>query len=965
MSQLVDMVNRLRETLTIMSAGALADEHELHEINSWYREACLTVNERLSRCQQLLHRGCRSEAIRQAKMPPPVLTLLEHLNCPERVAWSELMGELGLKTPPPLLNIAGDELRDAIHREAEIENLLRRLRRQALEQRPLNERIHTLRELLEAEPDNPYWAQDLALHERSRCEQIIDEGNRAFQRKDVKTLDQLVAELKSPHWRTPPQKALVMSTESARNRLSQWDMRKHLEKLANKLVAAANLGDELTARTIREQWELHLEQVALPANDPLFHRVDPIFQWLDELKKQQADDDRRRQAIVALDTALLQNRSTEEIDRHWKACQANRVDVPQELQLRYKQRRTALANKERLRRMAWITAGTSVATLLLVLFGALWWSSAVASDRRDRLAALAELIEQRQYDQAQQFLTESHARDALLFDTPEGQRAKASAETAISEEHRRRERFARSLETLANESGHPAERALAEAEALARGGGERAEVARALEDYRRRRQAMRRDRDRAALAELDRLIDRTVALGGSREAVEPRLAELNNIEERLGAWQSQRGELGTQGVQRIDRLDRQVSATRGILRNEAAELALLEEITQAVGRPNLYRAALDKYRQTRPDGARASAFETVGGESNLWSELEAIANLIDEINRSDLSPGRASGLASRLRDVVQRRVHPHHETLEQRLALLTRVGNRKNAEGTISSQRLETFFSNPFMSKLHCVTLKSGERYYFLEEPSLQAASGAVQLRHVINQTGQTATTRVAEEQIDSVGRAPQAALSEELLAVLKPLHEALADDSDKAADLAWETTFMKMLETALAAQDVDPLLRAIIVRGICSYGAQGSEPFRQRVQSLQEAFQEAGLDNNYLWLNPSSEEGQKLRESAQELLRLAATLDRSVSPMAVAYQPLDMGVTWAGWLDRSRDGWTMRTREPLNGSGRLRVLLPDPNDPDNAQWHAVGRVTNGVATLNGVTAVSGLAGRPVYLTDG
>ena len=76
----------------------------LRETAADYRAACEEANERLRRCEGLLRRGLRSEAIQQAETEPVLLDVVAQLDFSDRQAWCNLLAQHGI-APPPLLAI--------------------------------------------------------------------------------------------------------------------------------------------------------------------------------------------------------------------------------------------------------------------------------------------------------------------------------------------------------------------------------------------------------------------------------------------------------------------------------------------------------------------------------------------------------------------------------------------------------------------------------------------------------------------------------------------------------------------------------------------------------------------------------------------------------------------------------------------------------------------------------------------
>src|SRR5690348_13251430 len=76
-----------------LSSGNMEIPDDLEENADIYAKGCRYVNDRLADCERLHGIGQRSEAIRQAELPPDLLTLCgeidRELNAQHRARWEE------------------------------------------------------------------------------------------------------------------------------------------------------------------------------------------------------------------------------------------------------------------------------------------------------------------------------------------------------------------------------------------------------------------------------------------------------------------------------------------------------------------------------------------------------------------------------------------------------------------------------------------------------------------------------------------------------------------------------------------------------------------------------------------------------------------------------------------------------------------------------------------------------------
>jgi len=135
-------------------------ERELRDLAESYAQACSQVNERLARCVLYLRQGYRSEAIRLSEIEPNLLDQVHELEFPARSNWVEVARSIGISTPALSMDLAV-ELMDAYEAHEQTSTLAATLRLLNALRRPASERIVVLQRLLELEPYNVVWQDNL------------------------------------------------------------------------------------------------------------------------------------------------------------------------------------------------------------------------------------------------------------------------------------------------------------------------------------------------------------------------------------------------------------------------------------------------------------------------------------------------------------------------------------------------------------------------------------------------------------------------------------------------------------------------------------------------------------------------------------------------------------------------------------------------------------------------------------
>jgi hypothetical protein len=240
-------------------------------------------------------------------------------------------------------------------------------------------------------------------------------------------------------------------------------------------------------------------------------------------------------------------------------------------------------------------------------------------------------------------------------------------------------------------------------------------------------------------------------------------------------------------------------------------------------------------------------------------------------------------------------------------------------------------------------------------------------ITYVLN-TQLTRTQQVVrDEQIKSPPKpAPQAALAQQVEKHVLP----------KLREGTWEIALWELVEQILDHEEVDPVLRYILLVEVVEFGGQTSFSFQEALQPLKQLLDDAPVDRTVNWLLPDDVSAERARENA---LRLFQTLQEGRTQWRNALQeklkehwaPLPPLPQWVGWLgvEPSADAETYRchTPQPLAEDGILWVLAPPQPSAANGQetvqveWVNIGTVRQGTIAWSASARPFLQAGRPVY----
>jgi hypothetical protein len=197
-----ECVDQIRNLLL---AGEAVAKEKVAELVWAYASGCREVNEKAHKCLELLRQGRRAEAGRLAKEPPDLEQELRLLDFPERSAWLDLCETAGLPIGQNLdVNALNGIVQETYADAGNLGPLLRAFRRMSLGHAPLTDRLRILRQVRQTDPQHDLWTEDVRMFEGARQAEIVREADAADAAGDLRTLEGLLAELKSGEWLSSP-----------------------------------------------------------------------------------------------------------------------------------------------------------------------------------------------------------------------------------------------------------------------------------------------------------------------------------------------------------------------------------------------------------------------------------------------------------------------------------------------------------------------------------------------------------------------------------------------------------------------------------------------------------------------------------------------------------------------------------------------------------------------------------------
>jgi hypothetical protein len=947
----------------VQSQGTL-DWDLLRDASAEYAAACDEVNVRLDRIARLLRQGLRSEAIQLADHEPPLLDGAAILDFPELPEWIQLLAVNGMVPPPAIRIDAAAELNAAYAAEAPLQSLMKSHRLLALSRAPLAARIQVLRSIRRVDQMTPIWTEDLRILETARHQELQREVESCVARRDLARLDGLCQELTYPAWIHHPGRDIVERATRIRQTLAAAIAKEELREIEQVLSAAYSAFDVVGGGAARERWNQRSIVAALAPTDELAIRAAPALAWLAEQDHREARDREFAASLAGLEQGLENEADRSTLERLFHTTQRFDEKLPDLVQRRYYER---IRQFETAGRRRFVVMVAAVLGGLLLAGGVTGWvlyrnaeySRTVASAKQ-----LAQLIDNNQWQQAEDYFTTLQAQQPLIAARPEMQGQLARLKGLQAKEKDRRDTFLMHLERAQDsDSSRPDLLALVEAKKLAATSAEKSEVAKLDAQFTEQERQRQRQRDEqfeshfgkilsdveATETDLDRMV--------SRDSIKLNelLAEIDALEKRApGVSQALLAQLQPLRL-RIVRLKKEDA-------DRLAQQSALAKLTEAVGKPAAYTSALNDFAARFPDSPLGDELQLVAGEAPLWEELQQWSDFLSDTRfaeRAKIPPAVAKQLSLRGKELLSNAGQcPLANGFQNRQEFLEAIANRAMEKGETRVDVLQEVFDDVFIAGLSCVETKSGERYYLAKDFNLFLATGAdpVPFEYVTGFDLETVAKRLKKAEVIRHGPAPQSRLTTTARVNLK-----LARDGE------WEKGMYSLMRSIIEQSDADPLLRVILLQRVLETGQQGSRSLKVAFSSTAERLKSADVDVTANWLLPNDAAAQAARAKSKALLEAIGDISEQAKAAAELLRndtaDLPPRPKWIGWLRPAEaNSWTCECPRPP-GEGNLYAIHWQTRAPGSeVQWDRIGTWSSVGVEWDLTKSNAFAAGRPVYL---
>lgn len=968
----MDITSIIDSILSILSSGHDPEPQVVEQLNRQLTEALTPVNSRLRRCDKLLHDGQRSQAIELCEVEPHLLDLVAMLDFPERSVWDDYVGQFQITPAPVLLVEVAAELNEAYTEQMSLQGILDQFRLHSLARSPLSVRTGILRQLVDRDPNNLLWQQDLQAYERSRLSEIKSEVEAAASRKNVTLVAEVERELTETAWLSGSPSKLMDYVAKTHNTLRRVVAGEQLEELAHKLTTAFAGFDIATARRHRDRWNALSRVASLETTDPLYELAAPALHWIAENDRRDAEEQGTLQSLADLDVAIDGGASRLDLERIHRLATKSGQDLPAGLKNRYQARIEYLETMARRKSRVVVLSVVMAFVGSAVGVGAYFQHSQRVQEKTGRVTALQDHLQSGNLTAARDDAQRCEADSPAVFQSAEYQALVADLSVAETAEQNRESLLESALETardvgLAAPTWGNLEAALVklvEAEKIAENRpGELARVKQVENELRKELRSLQSAVDSKYQADLEAIVSTLDTLDVSQEST---IVQTLEQARTLRTRERVSSELFSDLDLLITRLDA-MSKTASEIREDEKIFA---NVTSSVGDTRNFIAALEAYRSRFPPPSRPHSEpirQTLEEDGNIWPAIKRWNDFCDTWKSTDpynTPADKAAQFATHARSLrAEYAAFPFPQGFLLVANHLEAVGKQAGPDGEGLFSPLVALLNNPLYSKIYTVRKKSGEMYYCPKPPLFEKE------KYTFDYFIDTGLLRkkveiLTSDSIEDDGSggehhwdAPQWKLAREII----PLF-------DKLTPQTWEGNVEQAVQRVLSDKKIDPILKVQLATEMIQTATEGSlvfgEVFAEPLQIMKGTVEQ--LRGN--WIDPANEEGRRIRRLATEAL-ISVDLDQKFQELknrrrSLGDEKWNIEYRWVGWIVKDyREKWECRLKSPLGVKDAGRLVTIRAVDGARWQFEDVASVRGGQFVL--VKEGGGLQeGRPVFFVE-
>ena len=948
MNDIQQVVDELR---FLVQREVVENSDELKELLESYSAACVEVNERLRKCDSLLKRGLRSEALQIAEAKPSLLDQVAVLDFPERDELVDIINLYFLPPPQPLLFEVATALNAAYADQEPIKKLLDQHRIMALARAPLTARLSVLKSIAEIDATTPHWEDDVREMERARFRQIDAESLVAFKEGNSSVLKSLMMEVQSTTWMETVPVSLSRDLKARSGQATRGHAKARLEELSEELHTAFSALDAQAARPLRDEWNQNRKLASLSETDPLAEGVAPILAWVEDEDRREADARAFVRLTSDIERALEDDDvSLEELSKLSFSVERSEKSLPTLLESRLRNRLGTLNLAERRKKKLMFGVWGGSAAIVIAILGFVAYIS-VANEKTRRLAeAASTLIQDGNLEEARKLIEREGSRS-----TAESWLAVKKGFAEAKQAERDRVTNWTALVATARESDDATAvgDAIKQARELSKTAEEKIEVGQLQSVWQKRMAEIATERDRvfreavasatAAMKNLDAGLDPSQphdpdAVRSLAEALDVQMARLLPLRQTVGK------ELATQATL----LESRWKASRQAIADMGTKRGLFEKLNDAVlllpGNTDLsaksgrYAAILQEYLKAFPNDARLVSVKTALAVNPL-PLVVAREKILERWKQR--KPKDQKELEARLKDVreflSENLASPDHEMMSEYEAYLASAMRRYEDDGDPDEgmiRRMQSLYNSKFIKEAFTLRTDENKTYYVPQPKKEKDLIGEFGVDYLIGFNGETKRAKFSAGQILTKGTETPAQVG--IAAKVRARIISVGLDE-------WSDYFQELMTTLINADKVDPFLRYLLILKTVEYAGRGDAILEEELAPLRDRLSNAQIDQSVAWMDPTNANAESARQSAKEVLEQLPAVEElfgRASARRKQFESLVFAHRFAvGWLEQDpRGGWVLQTKWKPDGEFDLFVAT-HPDEDGKRTWVPLGHV--------------------------
>lgn len=924
------------------------------------------VNLRLAESLQLLRKGLRSEAIQRAFMKPNVLDWSSQLDFPELEEWLSILQFYGIASPMMLDLNAAQQLQEAIVEEQPLEELLKQHRRLAIAKAPLAWRLKVLRRLGTIDSMNPVWREDQKQWEAVRLKQIPLELNAAIEVESLTAVQDISTELNKSEWELKPAADLCNRAAGAARKLIFQDQVLQLRAIADQLHAAYLEGNEEAASREHQSWLTIAKTLASPMPAELSQSVEPAVEWLQETTSDRARVEKHESASAMLESMLQKETPLAELQRGYFDVTALQLGIDPILDSRYQSRISELKQTAR-RKLQLSFFGISVtAVTALVILGLWQWQRTHQIAVSDASKKLSALLESESLDESQKLVDRIRTQAPSVANSPELVSLASKLESMVDAERLRSDRVARLIADATEDDPTKIDidkLMLAEKEAVT--GVEKDNLRKIRNAWEKNQRQIGEGQFAAVKESLDRI---------NAKASEIQKLSLSEIDDRMmdamlvdlkqlmvdnpksGAQAKNLADLSTQRIKSLR--DSILKQRRQLEQRQVSMTGIRDSKT-----PAAFEVAVQRYISSLPGDSLAGEFSEAMKEVAHWKTVEAWNTWCKEVEpklSNGLSPEESKFIETALSGFQASLIgNPGAKWLSEVTELTGLVANRTSSLETLSGELV-----NSIIGDLVTVVVPKGDSILGSERQFLSYQSRVENAAELATLgSGSKISLPIISDALGAVSQErftgklvvlddPRSAIRK-IVTRIESSRPLLVED--------WEGQMIAMVNEVASNQNLDHLVKGILLSRILKASAEGSPAMRDSMAALRSSLAESAEERNFWFLK-----GPLKTSLDPDVLKILQKCSQDVktqrdASLAAIGQIARNRYVWVGAMLRDTNDkiepWCYRSDVP---NGLLCTVIPSAGASSAGEVVPVGYVQDKQVKLD-APPESLLPGRPLY----